>query len=88
MVNTAVNLETAYAKETIADGVLGYNAKMFEIYLKFIGNRRLKQIGLNPIYNEASNPFPWLSEMVDLKKEKNFFETRVTEYQVGGQLKW
>ena len=36
----------------------------------------------------ASNPFPWMSEMIDLKKEKNFFETRVTEYQTGGVLNW
>lgn len=46
-----------------------------------------------PSYNEvlypgATNPFPWMAEMIDLKKEKNFFETRVTEYQTGGALSW
>jgi ribonucleoside-diphosphate reductase beta chain len=39
-----------------------------------------------PIYEE--NPFPWMSEMLDLKKERNFFETRVIDYQTGGALAW
>ena len=51
-------------------------------------NRRCQQIGLAELYPQASNPFPWMAEMIDLKKEKNFFETRVTEYQTGGALSW
>ena len=50
-------------------------------------DRRLERIGLPARYN-APNPFPWMSETIDLKKEKNFFETRVTEYQSGGALSW
>jgi ribonucleoside-diphosphate reductase beta chain len=46
------------------------------------------QIGLPEQYSGATNPFPWMSEVLDLKKEKNFFETRVTEYQTGGALSW
>ena len=61
---------------------------MFEEYLKFIANRRFSQIGLSEQYQNVSNPFPWMSEVLDLKKEKNFFETRVTEYQTGGALVW
>jgi ribonucleoside-diphosphate reductase beta chain len=55
---------------------------------RFIANRRCQQIGLDELYPHATNPFPWMAEMIDLKKEKNFFETRVTEYQTGGALSW
>ena len=48
----------------------------------------LQQIGLEPLYADQENPFPWMSEMIDLKKERNFFETRVIEYQSGGALSW
>jgi ribonucleoside-diphosphate reductase beta chain len=81
-----VELEYAYAKDTMPRGVLGLNAEMFHGYLQFIANRRATQIGMQELYPGAANPFPWMSEMVDLKKERNFFETRVTEYQTGGAL--
>ncbi len=83
-----VELEYAYAEDTLPRGVLGLNASMFKEYLRFICNRRTTQIGLAEIFPQANNPFPWMSEMIDLKKEKNFFETRVTEYQSGGALDW
>lgn len=84
-----VELEYAYAEDTMPRGVLGLNAGMFKEYLRFICNRRTTQIGLPELYpNQTNNPFPWMSEMIDLKKEKNFFETRVTEYQSGGALDW
>lgn len=69
-------------------GVLGLNAAMFKSYLRFICNRRCTQIGLEPLFPNEENPFPWMSEMIDLKKERNFFETRVIEYQTGGALSW
>src|SRR5258706_1853909 len=84
----AVELEYAYAEDTMPRGVLGLNAPMFKEYLRFIANRRCQQIGLDTLYPGASNPFPWMSEMIDLKKERNFFETRVIEYQTGGALNW
>ncbi|WP_374424286.1 ribonucleotide-diphosphate reductase subunit beta, partial [Chromobacterium sp.] len=84
----AVELEYAYAEDTMPRGVLGLNASMFKEYLRFIANRRMQQIGLDQLYPGVNNPFPWMSEMIDLKKEKNFFETRVTEYQTGGALSW
>ena len=83
-----VELEYRYAEDTMPRGVLGMNAPMFKEYLRFITNRRCQQIGLDIIYPGANNPFPWMSEMMDLNKEKNFFETRVTEYQTGGALNW
>jgi len=88
MIRDAVKLEIDYAHDTMPRGVLGLNAPMFEEYLKFIANRRCAQIGLPEQYRGAANPFPWMSEVLDLKKEKNFFETRVTEYQTGGALRW
>ncbi|WLF82989.1 ribonucleotide-diphosphate reductase subunit beta [Moraxella sp. ZY210820] len=80
-------LEIEYARDTMPRGVLGMNAGVMEIYLKYICNRRLNQLGLPNQYPVTENPFPWMSEMMDLRKEKNFFETRVTEYEVGGGLK-
>ena len=88
IIKEGVELECEYARDTMPTGVLGFNAPMFEEYLKFIANRRLAQLGLAEQYAGATNPFPWMSEMLDLKKEKNFFETRVTEYQTGGTLSW
>ncbi|WP_374621711.1 ribonucleotide-diphosphate reductase subunit beta [Pandoraea sp.] len=84
----AVELEYRYAEDTMPRGVLGLNAGMFKSYLRFIANRRCSQIGLEALYPNEENPFPWMSEMIDLKKERNFFETRVIEYQTGGALSW
>jgi ribonucleoside-diphosphate reductase beta chain len=83
-----VDLEYAYAEDTMPRGVLGLNATMFKGYLRFIANRRCQQIGIDPLFGQEDNPFPWMSEMIDLKKERNFFETRVIEYQTGGALSW
>ena len=88
MIKEGVELEHQYAIDTMPRGILGLNADMFQEYLHFIANRRLSQLGLAEEYQGATNPFPWMSEMIDLKKEKNFFETRVTEYQTGGTLSW
>jgi ribonucleoside-diphosphate reductase beta chain len=84
----AVELEYAYAEDTMPRGVLGMNASMFKGYLRYIANRRATQIGLEELFPSEENPFPWMSEMIDLKKERNFFETRVIEYQSGGSLSW
>jgi ribonucleoside-diphosphate reductase beta chain len=88
LIKTGVELETRYAYDTMPKPILGMNAKLFEEYVRFIANRRFVQIGLPEQYPGASNPFEWMSEIMDLKKEKNFFETRVTEYKTGGQLKF
>jgi len=86
-IREAAHLEACYARDCLPTGVLGLNAKMFEAYVGYIADRRLEKIGLPRIFN-TENPFPWMSEIADLKKEKNFFETRVTEYQTGGALNW
>ena len=84
----AVELEYRYAEDTMPRGVLGMNASMFKGYLRYIANRRATQIGLEALFPNEVNPFPWMSEMIDLKQETNFFEERVTEYQSGGALSW
>jgi len=86
MIQEGVELEIAFAEDCLPRGVLGLNAGLFRSYVQHIADRRLERIGLAPQYGSA-NPFPWMSETIDLAKEKNFFETRVTEYRSGG-LNW
>jgi len=87
LVRRAVVLEYTFATEVFPRGIFGMNAEGFKQYIEHIADRRLERIGLPKQYN-VENPFPWMSEAVDLNKEKNFFETRVTEYKTGGQLSW
>ena len=83
----AAELEIEYAKDCLPTGILGLNGELFREYVQHIADRRLERIGLPAQYG-SSNPFPWMSETMDLSKEKNFFETRVTEYQSSGSLSW
>ncbi|OGI22078.1 MAG: ribonucleotide-diphosphate reductase subunit beta [Candidatus Moranbacteria bacterium RIFCSPHIGHO2_01_FULL_55_24] len=87
LIKQAVVLEYTFAREVFPNGIFGMNSDNFKQYIEHIADRRLERVGLPAQYNVV-NPFPWMSEAVDLSKEKNFFETRVTEYQVGGTLEW
>jgi len=87
-IHEAVRLEIAYAADCLPTGVMGLNVDLFDEYVKYIANRRLERIGLPQQYRGARNPFPWMSETIDLGKEKNFFESRVTEYRSGSSLSW
>jgi ribonucleoside-diphosphate reductase beta chain len=87
MVSQAVKYEYAYACDCLPDGVLGLKSDMFKEYVEYIADRRLERIGIEAQYG-SKNPFPWMSETIDLAKEKNFFETRVTEYQSASTLVW
>jgi len=87
LVRRAVVLEYTFATEVFPRGIFGMNAAGFKQYIEHIADRRLERVGLPAQFN-VSNPFTWMSEAVDLNKEKNFFETRVTEYKTGGQLSW
>ncbi|MEK7128994.1 MAG: ribonucleotide-diphosphate reductase subunit beta [Patescibacteria group bacterium] len=87
LVKKAVVLEYTFAQEVFPKGIFGMNAEGFKKYIEHIADRRLSRIGLPAQYN-TPNPFPWMSEAIDLNKEKNFFETRVTEYKTGGTLDW
>lgn len=88
MIAEACELEVAYARDTMPRGMLGMSAASCEQYLHNIANRRCGQLGLEPVFPAATNPFPWMSEVMDLGKEKNFFESRVIEYQTGSGLSW
>ena len=87
LVKRAVVLEYTFAREVFPRGIFGMNADGFKQYIEHIADRRLARIGLPAQFN-VENPFPWMSEAIDLNKEKNFFETRVTEYKTGGTLNW
>ncbi len=87
MIDEAVGYEIRYAKDCLPNGVLGLNALLFDDYVRYIADRRLERIGIARQYH-TKNPFPWMSETIDLAKEKNFFETRVTEYQGSSALEW
>ncbi len=86
-IKRAVVLEKQYAREALPKGIMGLTPGSVEEYLEFIADRRLERIGL-PVQYNTKNPFPWMSEIMDIRKEKNFFETRVSEYKTGGQLEW
>jgi len=87
LIKHAVELEMNYASQACPDGLLGITRKQFCDYVQYVADRRLVRLGLAKVYNKE-NPFLWMSEATDLSKEKNFFETRVTEYQSGGSLEW
>lgn len=87
LVEKSVDYERRYAADACPDGVLGLNSELFAQYVEYVADRRLERLSLPRRYGTA-NPFPWMSQSVDLPKEKNFFETRVTEYQSGSALTW
>lgn len=87
LIQQAVILEKQYAYDACPSGMLGINAEQFSEYVEYITDRRLERIHLPKVYG-AKNPFPWMSQATDLAKEKNFFESRVTEYQSAGSLQW
>ncbi len=86
-IKKSVELEKQYAYEALPKGIIGLTPQSIAEYLEHIADRRLERIGLKTVYG-TKNPFPWMSEIMDARKEKNFFETRVTEYKTGGQLEW
>ncbi|MFC3958821.1 ribonucleotide-diphosphate reductase subunit beta [Halovivax cerinus] len=87
LIAEAVDLEQIYATEACPGDVLGMSATQFAEYVEYVADRRLTQLDMDTQYG-TENPFPWLSEQVDLNKEKNFFETQVTEYRSGASLDW
>lgn len=87
LIQEAVEYEIRYAEDCLPRGILGLNAGLFREYVQHVADRRMERIGLKAQYG-SRNPFPWMSETMDLMKEKNFFETRVTEYQTAASLEW
>ena len=79
--------EEVYAHYILRNPVLGYSANEHIEQFRFISNRRARQLGLAEPFPGAKCALPWLDEQANVRKEKNFFETRVMEYQTGG-LNW
>ncbi len=88
MWDEALEAETGYAGYILKDPILGYSKEDHIEQFRFIANRRARQLGMEEPFPGAENALPWLDEQANLRKEKNFFETRVTEYQAGGALNW
>jgi len=85
-IKEAIALSVNYANFCLPNGIMGLKANTFNQYVQYLGDRRLEFMGMPKLFN-ASNPFPWLSEMIDLPKEVNFFEGTVTDYQARN-LSW
>lgn len=80
--------ESNYSKYILRRPILGYTAQDHSEQFRYIANRRARQLGLEEPFPGAECSLTWLDEQSNLRKEKNFFETRVTEYQTGGALSW
>ena len=80
--------EIAYAEYLLPQPILGYSAELHVAQFRHIANRRAHQLRIPEPFAGAENALPWLDEQANLRKEKNFFETRVTEYQAGAGLRW
>jgi ribonucleoside-diphosphate reductase beta chain len=81
-----VELEIEFIRDVLPLSIVGLDADTFIKYIKYIANRRLQSVGLEPIYEDGVNTLPWLSEAIDIRKEQNFFEGRVTEYRKASSL--
>jgi len=82
----AIALEKQFIRDCLPVAAVGLTADEFGRYIDYIGDRRLVGVGLEPLHKNLENPLPWLSEMMEIKKETNFFEGRVTEYRRGIDL--
>jgi len=86
LMREAISLEKDFISDCLPVNSVGLSSEEFCQYIDYIGDRRLEDVGLEPLGAGATNPFPWLAEMMDIKKEQNFFEGRVTEYQKASAL--
>jgi len=86
LMKEAVQLEKDFIDDCLPVNAVGLSSDEFSAYIDYIADRRLENVGLDPVSLGAQNPFPWLAEMMDIKKEQNFFEGRVTEYQKASSL--
>jgi len=82
-----VELEKEFVRDCLPEDCVGMTQQDFLNYVDFNADRRLTSLGLPALSGVKTNPFAWLDEVIFLRKEKNFFETRVTEYQTGGSMK-
>ena len=78
---TIVDHEDAFIDLAFELGsVEGLSAEQVKRYIRYIADRRLIQLGLDPLYLVEANPLPWLDDMLNAVEHANFFENRSTEY--------
>ena len=82
-----VELEKEFVRDCLPEDMVGLRQADLLEYVDFNADRRLTSLGLPALSSVKVNPFSWLDEVIFLRKEKNFFETRVTEYQTSGSVK-
>jgi ribonucleoside-diphosphate reductase beta chain len=82
----AVALEKRFIADCLPVEAVGLSAGEFAQYIDYIADRRLAGCGLAPLNAHVDNPLPWLAELMDVRKEQNFFEGRVTEYRKASAL--
>jgi ribonucleoside-diphosphate reductase beta chain len=87
MMREAVRLEKEFIADCLPVPAVGLTKEEFLTYIDYIGDRRLEGVGLEPLNGPIANPLPWLAEMMDLRKESNFFESRVTDYRRSASIK-
>ena len=86
LMEEAVDLEKAFIRDCLPIAGVGLSSEEFETYIDYVADRRLEGVGLAPLHPGIGNPLPWLAELMDIKKEQNFFEGKVTEYQKSSSL--
>jgi len=82
----AVAMEKRFIDDCLPVEATGLSAAEFRGYIDHIADRRLESLGIEPLGASSANPLPWLAELMDIRKEQNFFEGRVTEYQRASSL--
>ncbi len=82
-----IALEKEFVRDCLPEDMVGMTQQDYLDYVDYNADRRLTSLGLPALSTVKNNPFLWLDEVIFLKKEKNFFETRVTEYQTSGSVK-
>lgn len=88
MIKEGLDLEVAYAADTMPSGIKGMNVALMTEYLQYIANRRFVSLQLPEQYDAKSNPFPWMTRTIDQQKQVSFFEQNVADYQIGGGIQW
>ncbi len=83
MIEEAVDCEAQFADDVLSGGVVGLTRREMRQYLEYVADQRLAMLGLPMRYN-ARNPFPFM-ELQDVQELTNFFERRVSAYQVAVQ---
>ncbi|MFF4196831.1 ribonucleotide-diphosphate reductase subunit beta [Nonomuraea sp. NPDC001831] len=81
MLAEAVDCEAQFAEDLLGQGVPGMSTADMRAYLEHVADRRLAQLGVEPLYG-SKNPFAFM-ELQDVQELSNFFERRVSAYQVG-----